>query len=158
MTDVDAGGMRTDRRSVPRKTLLIRGGLLAVVGALLAATLAIVAAYKPSDYDFYPKCMSWTVLGIHCPGCGLTRAAHSLLHLDIPQTLAWNPLALFVLPYLAAALVRSVWFWLWDVRSARSMLPERLGWFVVGVVLVFWVLRNVPHEPFTLLAPHEIGG
>lgn len=158
MTASDTPGDGPDRRPVARKTLLIRGGLLAVVGALLAATLAIVSAYKPSDYDFYPKCMSWTVLGIHCPGCGLTRAAHSLLHLDIPQTLAWNPLALFVLPYLGAALLRSLWFWLWDVRSARSMVPERLGWFIVGVMVVFWVLRNVPYEPFTMLAPHDIRG
>lgn len=37
-------------------------------------------------------CPFFYVLGIHCPGCGMTRALLSLLHLDITAAFYYHPL------------------------------------------------------------------
>jgi hypothetical protein len=54
-------------------------------------------------------------------------------------------------------LVRSAWLWLWGVESRREMFPTRYTWVIPVVFIAYWVLRNVPVYPFSLLAPHEIG-
>ena len=143
-------------RALARRRFLVRGGLLAVAGLIGAGLLAVVATFPPAEYSFYPQCLSYRLTGLHCPGCGLTRAAHSTLNLEFAQALAYNPLAVVILPYLAVAVLRSAWLWLWDVEPRTNMFPAWLGWTIVGVMVAFWVLRNVPAYPFTLLAPHVL--
>lgn len=52
-----------------------------------------------------PKCPTYTLTGIPCPGCGSTRATLALLHGDILQALWYNPLAILVDVFLAVYLV-----------------------------------------------------
>ena len=33
-------------------------------------------------------------------------------------------------------------------------LTARAGWTIFALVLAFWIVRNIPLFPFTLLAPH----
>jgi hypothetical protein len=140
-----------------RQRVLVRAAL--VVGAVLlaAAGAFVLATVPPTAASFYPKCVSYQLLGIHCPGCGLTRSAHSLLNGHVAQAFAYNPLLVLLSPYLLIALVRWTWFWLWGTEARRSLFPSRYTWLVLGVFIAYWVLRNVPVYPFTLLAPHEIG-
>lgn len=44
---------------------------------------------------FLPPCLFHTLTGFSCPGCGCTRAAISLLHGDIMQSLRYNPVILY---------------------------------------------------------------
>lgn len=140
-----------------RQRVLVRGALATGAVLLVGAGAFVVATVPPTAASFYPKCLSHQLLGIHCPGCGLTRAAHSLLNGRPAQAFAYNPLLVLLSPYLLAALVRSTWFWLWGTEPRRSLFPVRYSWLFLAVFIVFWVLRNVPAYPFTLLAPHEIG-
>ncbi|THB64361.1 MAG: DUF2752 domain-containing protein, partial [Desulfovibrio sp.] len=91
--------------------------------------------------------------GLHCPGCGAGRGLHRLLHGDIVGLLNANLLVAVLLPipayYGSGALLRA---------SVGKGLPRpnmriNLGWLVLGMVLVFWLLRNLPWFPFTWLAP-----
>ena len=41
----------------------------------------------------------------------------------------------------------------WRGRPAKGV-PPWLAWSLVGVLIVFTILRNLPWWPFTLLAPH----
>jgi hypothetical protein len=140
-----------------RQRVLVRVALAAGAVLLLAGGAFVLATVPPTAASFYPKCVSHQLLGIHCPGCGLTRAAHSLLNGRLAQAFAYNPLLVLLSPYLLFALVRSVWFWLWGTEPRRSIFPARYTWVLLVVFVGYWVLRNVPVYPFTLLAPHEIG-
>jgi len=37
-------------------------------------------------------CLYWNVFGVHCPGCGMTRAFSALLHADFARALSYNKL------------------------------------------------------------------
>jgi hypothetical protein len=140
-----------------RQRVAVRAALVAGALLLAAAGAFVLATVPPTAASFYPKCVSHQLLGIHCPGCGLTRAAHSLLNGHLAQAFAYNPLLVLLSPYLLLALVRWTWFWLWGTEARRSLFPARYTWLILGVFIAYWVLRNVPAYPFTLLAPHEIG-
>ncbi len=43
-------------------------------------------------YFFKIPCLFQAFLHIPCPGCGMTRAYISLLHLDFRQAFMWNPM------------------------------------------------------------------
>ena len=64
----------------------------------LAGVGAIIVALR------LPFCPMATVLGIPCPGCGLTRATLALLRGDVRGALALHPLVFVLAPLFAAAL------------------------------------------------------
>ena len=114
------------------------------VAALFAAVgVAMVFAVDPARTSLFPPCPLHRYTGLWCPGCGTTRALHQLLHGNFAAAFRFNPLAISLLPvvgYLA-------------VRGERVALKPIWIWTLLGVVVVFGVLRNVPVYPFTLLAP-----
>jgi hypothetical protein len=143
----------------PRQRLLIRGAILALAAVGAAAGVYVVMVVPPTPDSYYPKCTFHSLTGLHCPGCGLTRSVHSALNGRFAQAFVYNALAVVLVPYLLVAIGRSLWSWLWD----KPLQPTRWKWtqtrlpWVLGITLVlFWVLRNIPYYPFTLLAPHEL--
>lgn len=70
------------------------------LGAMgVAAGYIIFIAMFPSTGIVW-KCPWHEFLGMECPGCGITRAALSLLHLHPVKAIMFNPLILLVLPYV----------------------------------------------------------
>src|SRR5688572_14934440 len=82
-----------------RHRVLVRGALAAGAVLLAGAGAFVLATVPPTAASFYPKCLSHLLLGIHCPGCGLTRTAHSLLNGRLAQAFAYNPLLVLLSPY-----------------------------------------------------------
>ena len=60
-------------------------------------------------------CVFLYAFGIPCPGCGMTRAAFSLLRLDIIAAWRYNPL-IFAMPYVFTYI-------LFDLKPARLSAP-----------------------------------
>jgi hypothetical protein len=98
-----------------------------------------------------PGCVFYEFTGLYCPGCGMTRAAHALVHGDLAGMVAMNPL----LPLLALTLPLLVLHGLGYRLPLPRALLARLGdgrlW--LGLLGAFWVLRNLPWPPFDWLAP-----
>jgi hypothetical protein len=131
--------------------------LLVFFAALvLPAGAAVLYQFPPTETPIYPPCVFHLVTGLHCPGCGATRCAHALLHGDLPQALAYNPLLVLLLPLIAFGLTHLA-HELWTGR--RLPVPRLPGWTVqvlLWLILAFAVLRNVDVYPLNLLAPHPL--
>lgn len=64
-----------------------------------------------------------------------------------------NPLGLLLSPLLGYVLARDTLELLGIARLPRIPLTPKIIVGLVVLVLAYWVLRNVPIYPFTLLAP-----
>jgi hypothetical protein len=122
---------------------------LAAAAAALTAT-AYVATVDPNHAGHYPTCPFLYVTGYACPGCGSLRAVHDLATGQPVAALHRNPLTVMAIPFVVL-----LWF-LWLRRSATGrgrqwVAPAWLVWSMLGLVLSFWLLRNLPG--FGLLGP-----
>jgi len=113
-------------------------------GAVGLLLLLVVAEYAPAGQLFYPRCVLFTVTGLQCPGCGVTRATHALLQGDLAAAWRLNPLWILLLPFLSWTYVA----WLVnDVGNRRWFQPlaHRYGVAVLlGALAGFGVARNFP--------------
>jgi hypothetical protein len=139
-----------------RRRVLVRGSLLLLAAFGLAAGVYVLSTVPPTQQSYYPKCQFYQLTGLHCPGCGTTRALSSLVNGRPGEAIGFNILAVLVAPYLAYSIGRSLWHWLWGTPLRTRAWPPKLIWSFVALVILFWVVRNIPLYPFTLLAPHEI--
>ena len=89
--------------------------------------------------------------GWYCIGCGMTRALHALAHGDVLRAFSMNPLAMSL---LAVSPLLGAWKLGWQPRWMRPLIAtvsEPKFWLVL--LPVYWIARNLPWFPFTLLAP-----
>ena len=132
---------------LPEKAVYLVAGL-AALGA--AAMLYVLDPREPGNY---PVCPFLGLTGYHCPGCGSLRAMHQLLHGSPLNALGYNPFTIFSLPFLAYAFVAG------GLRAFRAPAPAplfihpRLIWAMLFGIAAFWVLRNIPIQPLSTLAP-----
>ncbi len=104
---------------------------------------------------FLPRCGLYTWTGLHCPGCGNTRATYALLHGDIGSAVEQNMLFVMASPFLLFGAARTWCSWIFPGKIQPLPIRWRRSYslFLVWVVIVFAVLRNIPQYPFTWLAP-----
>lgn len=149
----------SERLPDTRHTWWVRAALVLLATLGCTAGVYVLAAVPPTDDTLYPKCQLHSATGLHCPGCGTTRALHALFNGRVAQAAAYNVLAFVVLPVLGWSFVRSMRNYLRNkpVRRPTSRFRSRvLPWVIFAALLLFAVLRNVPVHPFTLLAPHDL--
>lgn len=127
-------------------------GLTAPIASAAAAltAAAYVAAIDPNQPGHYPLCPFRYLTGYACPGCGSLRAVHDLATGQPVAALHRNPLTVAVVPFAVV-----MWL-LWVHRAAtgrgrRWAAPAWVLWSLLGLVLAFWLLRNMPG--FAFLGP-----
>ena len=130
--------------SVP--TLALR--ILVGVGApalLLALCLTLLRGW-------HLFCLFYELTGLYCPGCGSGRAALALLHGRVGEAFGYNALAMLFLPPCAYLLLREYLRFVFPGLGLRpTVLSARAGHISLALILLFWVLRNLP--AFAFLAP-----
>jgi hypothetical protein len=120
---------------------------------LAAAATAVLFAFDPSAAKFYPVCPFHALTGLYCPGCGTCRALHELLHGHIAEAFGLNPLMVLSIPFLGYLLVPYITFAITGKRVLAITVPAIPAKIALWIILIYWVLRNVPYYPFDLLAP-----
>lgn len=93
--------------------------------------------------------------GMYCPGCGGQRAFKALLHGEFLKALRFNALIFVMLPILLYAYVYMVETTITSGKGwlAKFTIPSVVGYIVIGLLGVFFILRNIPFYPFTKLIP-----
>jgi hypothetical protein len=125
-------------------------GWLALAACGVLAAVWLLRTFDPNAAgSLFPPCPFRTITGLFCPGCGITRALHALVHFDFARALAMNAMVVLSLPLLALMALQGF--------SRRAVLPKAVarvvfdgrGW--IAAMALFGVLRNVPG--FEWLAP-----
>jgi hypothetical protein len=119
-------------------TAPVRERLSAPWAALVGVLAAIAAdvAFDPSRRHV-PLCPFHALTGWDCPLCGGLRAADALVHGRLGTAVHDNVLLVVALPLLAG------YWYAWASRGATPRLGRRGVIAVVGVLVLFTVLRNV---------------
>jgi hypothetical protein len=139
----------------PRVQQSLRARRIAVVliGAAVVVVAAALFAYDPAGQNALPGCLFHDLTGLYCPGCGSCRALHQLLNGHLGAALELNPLMVLALPYLG------IHFLLYAGAAIRRKpwlgVPLKAIWIraILCLVIAHGVLRNIPFEPFSWLAP-----
>ena len=116
--------------------------------------LAFLLYQSGPTASWLPGCLFHRITGLDCAGCGMTRAAHAALHGRWSEAFRYNPLGMILLPAAMVGIGLELIGWLCGKPlPLRFRIGGRWAWGVAGVLIAFWVLRNIPAWPFTLLAP-----
>jgi hypothetical protein len=123
-----------------------------VVAGIAAAGCLLVGLVDPTRTQLFPPCPFKAITGgLDCPGCGATRAMHSMLNGDIAAAAGFNAMLLVALPYL-------LYSWLaWAMPAVTNRrlpilrIPAKAVYGILAVVMLWWVARNLPLAPFAAL-------
>jgi hypothetical protein len=126
---------------------------LAGVLGLCACTAIPLFFFNPDSTALFPPCPFLALTGYYCPGCGTLRGLHQLLHGNVEAALALNALMVLSVPFLAYAFISLVLEVFRGRPLPRLFRSPYSTWAIFVLVVAFWVLRNIPVYPFTLLAP-----
>jgi len=127
---------------------------LTVVTAVVSA-LAYLRLFNPANpaTNYYPSCPFFTLTGFHCPGCGTLRGLHQLTHGHLLTALDYNALMVLSLPFLAYTFISYTLIAARGRGLPKPFIPPVYIKALFWIVVVFWITRNIPVYPFTLLAP-----
>ena len=110
-------------------------------------TLIYILCYHIFEWEFYipfSYCGFHDFLRLYCPGCGGTRAINELLSLHIKSSFLANPIVIYIAAvgmyyYISA-------FYTFIIKKDGKIhykLSTHLLWIALGIVVGFFVLRNV---------------
>jgi heme/copper-type cytochrome/quinol oxidase subunit 4 len=140
--------MKLNRLTTKNKLILI------VFAAFFS--LIILFLFNPAKSKIYPPCPFKFLTGYYCPGCGTLRALHQLFHGHLIAAIKLNSLMIFSIPLLLYLLLYKL-----NIKiNGRQLFPNAtfpFSFYVIllTIIILYWILRNVPIHPFDYLAPHS---
>lgn len=104
------------------------------------APLFLIIAWFTGESAF-SICIFYSLTGLPCPGCGMTRSVHFLLHGDILHALRYHLFGIVVLPVAFLSLLTII-----SARATRfyEWLEQRLSrlvWPGLALILLYAGLR-----------------
>jgi putative effector of murein hydrolase LrgA (UPF0299 family) len=130
---------------------------LVVPAAIVSGVVLFYFLFDARKITWLPQCPFHVLTGLYCPGCGSQRALSSLLDGEFLQATRFNVLMVASLPLLFySAMVQVI------NKTSGITLIQKIFYsslfvrVVLIVIIVFWVVRNLPIFPFYFLSPQEI--
>ena len=132
----------------PLRLFLLFGIPLTIIGGGVALFFL-----NPSEHSFFPKCALYMATGFSCPGCGSTRALYQLTHGDVLEAMRLNPGLIALITLGITDYVRFVVSVIRGNPFQTLFGRLKLLGALMGVMLVYGVIRNLPWPQFESLAP-----
>lgn len=110
----------------------------------------------PAAAGVFGPCPFLWITGLLCAGCGAMRAAHALLHGQVAQAIAFNPLVTVTVPAIVAGLLNDA---LHAIRGRRLAAPRAAAVFgraLVVILVSFTIARNLPIPALATVRPHRL--
>lgn len=123
-----------------------------IIGTAAAGVLLLYFFFDARQFPF-PRCPFYALTRFYCPGCGSQRALSSLLHGQLVQALHYNILLVAITPLLLYAAVEQIKHT--ERQPVKLFYQPVFAWIVFWVIIIFWLLRNLPFYPFIFIAPVE---
>jgi hypothetical protein len=123
------------------------------VSVFIIAAGAILLLYffvEPKNGNL-PKCLFHELTGLYCPGCGVQRSFHALVHGHLLTAIDFNLLFILLLPLIIYFII--VFIMDKKYSSSSFVYKKEFSIAVLIIVVSFWTLRNLPFKPFSWLAP-----
>lgn len=124
-----------------------------VLLVMICAVTAVLYLYSPSESRLYPSCPFKMLTGLECPGCGTLRGLHALTHGNIGAAFGLNALMVLSLPFIVYSAVKYIVTGILGREQHYLFIPSVFIWALLGGVILFGILRNLPYHPFVLLSP-----
>lgn len=124
-------------RTQARITAALLTGIFAVSALLPLPGRSGQIGHLPSLCPFY------TLTGLPCPGCGLTRAFVCLGHGQWRESLHWHPLGWLIFGFFVLLWLRNSVFWLRGVAlwPLSAQAAGRWGWSAAALLMVTGAAR-----------------
>ena len=122
--------------------------------SVLGAVFILYYSFNPSDHSFFLSCPFKYATGYSCPGCGSQRAIHQLAHGNLGSAFGFNPLMVLSIPLVLYGLGTKAWNYLYSTDYRVKLFYSIFfiyTYFII--VLLFWILRNLPIGTFNHLSP-----
>ena len=104
----------------------------------------ILYRYNPSQYVLMPKCPFKLLTGLNCPGCGIQRAVHSLLHGHFIDAVKYNLFLVYAGPYAIFVGINQLVIPPKYSRKIAIYLEHKyLVNFYVITFFIWFVIRNI---------------
>ena len=112
----------------------------------------IVGLLLMKHFNIGIPCAYYEASGFYCPGCGMTRAAYSLLQLDFYQAIRYNAFSIVAIPLIGLYILGGIYAWLFNKTNFMyDKIPGAIWIIFIVALLLYGVMRNIPQ--FAFLAP-----
>lgn len=98
-------------------------------------------------------CVYYTLTGLYCPGCGISRMCISLLNFDMKSAFQYNAGVMLALPVITIVTFQLLVQYVLIGSKNLTMRQNRIVWILIFYFILFGILRNLPF--FEFLQPME---
>lgn len=125
-----------------------------IIAAVIPAAI-ILYLYNPSTSLIFPPCPFKLLTGYYCPGCGSLRALHQLFHGNLIAALKLNSFMVLCIPLMIYLILSEMKIKIKGRRLfPRIVFSQSFYVILLTMIILYWILRNIPVPPFIFLAPH----
>ena len=118
---------------------------------VILLVIFLVYAVIVIKFNIVIPCVFYTVTGLYCPGCGITRLCLSLLKGDLYQSFRYNPIIFIDLPILFILFVLNL---LYKDKENLKKINNIIIIVLAIITVAYGILRNIP--AFDFLAPTQL--
>lgn len=112
------------------------------VGLFLVVSGVLYGLFVEKTHLGIP-CLFHQITGLKCPGCGITRMAVALLHLDIEGAFEANPAILILSPVFLVVFITYIISYVKTGEWKMGRLQNGAVWFCIVVLLLYGIGRNL---------------
>ncbi|MBQ7511032.1 MAG: DUF2752 domain-containing protein [Prevotella sp.] len=126
--------------------MTIRRPLLIMGIAATVAVLLFLYFLNPVETALAPKCVFHAATGWSCPGCGMQRFLHAMMHGRFLEAIRYNYLLVVLIPYITLYAIQRLCLKGHAQQQWRKVLEGRTVTYALCILAPAWfVIRNILH-------------